>query len=62
MSIVGELQRILRQYDCRVVRNGKGSHVVWESPFNGKRMIVSRSESRHTANGVLKQAGIPARL
>jgi predicted RNA binding protein YcfA (HicA-like mRNA interferase family) len=38
---------------------GKGSHEKWRSPITGRNFIVPRSKSRHTANEVLKQAGLP---
>lgn len=53
-----ELKRILLQYGCRFERAGKGDHGIW-SPITNKRFPVdSKIKSRHTANGVLKQAGI----
>ena len=55
-----DLVLILRQHGCRLVRPGKGSHETWFSPVNGKHFTVPRStKSRHTANDVLKQAGLP---
>lgn len=54
-----ELKRILQQYGCRFERAGKGDHGIWFSPITNKRFPVdSKIKSRHTANGVLKQAGI----
>jgi predicted RNA binding protein YcfA (HicA-like mRNA interferase family) len=51
--------RILREHGCRFIRTGKGSHELWFSPINDKPFVVPRStKSRHTANDVLKQAGI----
>jgi predicted RNA binding protein YcfA (HicA-like mRNA interferase family) len=41
------------------VTGGKRSHEKWRDPANGKAIIVPRSKSRHTANEVLKQAGLP---
>ena len=41
------------------IDGGKGSHEKWRSPVNGRVFIVPRSKSRHTANEVLKQAGLP---
>lgn len=41
------------------VRGGKGSHEKWLSPAGGKTVLVARTKSRHTANEVLKQAGLP---
>ena len=55
-----ELVRILEANGCRLVRKGKGSHEIWSSPVNGRTVTVPRStKSRHTANEVLKQAGLP---
>ena len=51
---------ILRENGCLLVRTGKGSHEIWFSPVNGRHVTVPRStRSRHTANEVLKQAGLP---
>ena len=50
---------ILRENGCTRVRSGKGSHETWYSPINGENFTVPRStKSRHTANDVLKQAGL----
>ena len=38
---------------------GKGSHEKWIVPQSRRVVIVPRSKSRHTANEVLKQAGLP---
>ena len=54
------LKRLLREAGCFVVRSGKGDHEIWESPISGKRFPVdSKIASRHLANAVLKQAGLP---
>jgi predicted RNA binding protein YcfA (HicA-like mRNA interferase family) len=37
---------------------GKGSHEKWVHPTTGRVVIVPRSKSRHTANEILKQAGL----
>jgi hypothetical protein len=56
----GRLKDILIQNKCWFVRQGRGDHEVWESPISGKRFPVDNDiKSRHTANGVLKQAGLP---
>jgi predicted RNA binding protein YcfA (HicA-like mRNA interferase family) len=55
-----DLVAILRASGCQLVRSGKGSHEIWFSPINEKHLTVPRStKSRHTANEVLKQAGLP---
>ena len=54
------VRQILREHGCQFVRHGTGDHEIWESPISGKRFPVDRTiKSRHTANGILKQAGIP---
>jgi predicted RNA binding protein YcfA (HicA-like mRNA interferase family) len=51
---------ILVANGCWFVRQGKGDHEMWESPISGKRFPVDADiKSRHTANGILKQAGLP---
>jgi hypothetical protein len=58
-----ELKRLLREAGCRPVRQGKGDHEIWQSPISGKRFPVdSKILSRHLANAVLKQAGLPKRF
>ena len=55
-----DLVAILRDNGCYLVRKGKGSHEIWYSPVNNRHVTVPRStKSRHTANDVLKQAGLP---
>ncbi len=45
---------------CWLVRHGKGDHDVWESPRSGKRFTVPVNiDSRHTANKIMKDAGLP---
>ena len=53
------LVQILRAHGCRLERHGKGSHEIWFSPITNRHVSVPRStKSRHTANEVLKKAGI----
>ena len=54
-----ELVQIHRAHGCYLVRAGKGSHEIWYSPASNRNVTVPRStKSRHTANDVLKQAGL----
>lgn len=56
----GELKRLLAAAGCTIRRPGKGDHEIWFSPITGRSFPVDSSiRSRHTANGVLKQAGLP---
>jgi len=54
------LKQLLQQGGCYFERQGKGDHEIWYSPITKLRFPVdSKIKSRHTANGVLKQAGLP---
>ena len=54
------VRKILQEHGCQFVRHGRGDHEIWQSPISGKRFPVDHTiKSRHTANGILKQAGIP---
>jgi hypothetical protein len=58
-----ELKRILRDSGCTLHRQGKGDHELWWSPITGRKFVVdSKIKSRHTANAVLKQAGLPKKF
>jgi hypothetical protein len=55
-----KLKELLRANNCRFERQGKGDHEIWFSPITEVRFPVdSKIKSRHTANAVLKQAGLP---
>jgi len=53
------LKKALKKAGCRFDRQGKGDHEIWYSPISNRYFPVdSKIKSRHTANGVCKQAGI----
>jgi predicted RNA binding protein YcfA (HicA-like mRNA interferase family) len=57
------LRDVLLAHGCTFVRQGKGSHEVWQSPISNARFPVSTTvNSRLTANAILKQAGIAHRF
>jgi len=54
------LKKLLRQAGSYFERQGKGDHEIWYSPITNLRFpLDNKIKSRHTANGVLKQAGLP---
>ncbi|MCB1175835.1 MAG: type II toxin-antitoxin system HicA family toxin [Leptospiraceae bacterium] len=54
------VKKLLREAGCSVVRSGKGDHEIWQSPMTNRHFPIDHAiKSRHTANGVLKQAGLP---
>jgi predicted RNA binding protein YcfA (HicA-like mRNA interferase family) len=58
-NLYPEPARQLRKAGCTIVRQGKGSHEIWYSPTSNRRFSVPRSTVKvHTANSVLKDAGL----
>jgi len=58
-SYTPSVKEILRGHGCHFERQGNGDHEIWYSPITRRRFPVDgRILSRHTANAVLKQAGI----
>jgi hypothetical protein len=59
-SFTPQVKKLLLAQGCRFVRPGKGDHEIWFSPITGRGFVVDGEiRSRHTANGILKQAGLP---
>lgn len=54
-----DLARILKAAGWQRLSGGKGSHEKWRHPASGKTLVVPRTKSRHTANDILKDAGLP---
>lgn len=58
-SYTSRLKEILRENGCIFERPSRGDHEIWYSPITDRRFPVDHKIlSRHTANAVLKQAGI----
>lgn len=54
-----DLKKMLKNAGCYWLRPGKGDHEIWFSPITNRPFTVdSKIKSRHSANGVLKDAGI----
>ena len=54
-----DVKKILSDNDCYLVRHGKGDHDIWYSPTTKRIVVVDHKMSkRHTANGILNDAGI----
>ena len=57
------LKRLLREAVCTFERQGRGDHEIRYSPITRRKLVVDRKIlSRHTANGVLKKAGLQGKL
>ena len=58
-----KVREILMQNNCVFKRRGKGDHDIWFNPSTNRSFPVdSKIKSRHTANAILKQAGIAYRF
>ncbi|NEO86308.1 MAG: type II toxin-antitoxin system HicA family toxin [Spirulina sp. SIO3F2] len=58
-SFTPKLKRLLSQAGCVFKRQGKGDHEIWFSPITQCNFVVDQQiKSRHTANAVLRQAGL----
>jgi hypothetical protein len=54
------LRDLPRAAGCTLVRQGKGSHEIWNSPITRRNFAVPIGiPSWHTANAILRQAGLP---
>ena len=53
------VRKKLKEEGCYFVRRGKGDHDIWYSPITESNVTVDgKIKSRHTANAIMKQAGI----
>jgi predicted RNA binding protein YcfA (HicA-like mRNA interferase family) len=54
-----DLIRLLRDAGYEFKRQGRGDHEVWWNRQTGVRVTVDKKlKSKHTANGILKEAGL----
>lgn len=54
-----DIVEALKAAGCSFKRVGKGDHEIWFSPITNRSFTVDRHcMSRHTANAIMKQAGI----
>ena len=58
-SYTPKLKKILKKNGYYYLRPGKGDHEIWKNnEKNIKITVDSKIVSRHTANDILKQAGL----
>ena len=54
-----EVKERLKGAGWEFLRHGKGDHDVWHNPQTGQKVTVPvKLLSRHTANDILKDAGL----
>lgn len=62
-SYTSDVKKILSANNCVFVRKGKGDHEIWYSPLTNRNFPVDHKIlSRHTANEIMKQAGLAHRF
>ncbi len=55
-----EVREKLKEAGWEFLRHGKGDHDIWHNPGTGQKVTVPvKLLSRHTANGILRDAGLP---
>jgi predicted RNA binding protein YcfA (HicA-like mRNA interferase family) len=59
-NLYPDLTRQLRAAGWTLHRQGKGAHEIWKNADKSKSVTVPKAiRKRHTANAILKQAGLP---
>lgn len=59
-KLAREVRALLSAAGWRFLRHGKGDHEIWIEPATGTKVVLDGGmKSRHSANGVLRQAGLP---
>jgi len=61
-SYARDLKKLLTEHGWEFHRQAKGSHEIWIGPEGNKVSLPSNCKRRQTANAILKQAGIDAKL
>jgi len=57
------VRKVLSENGCVFVRRGKGDHDIWYSPITKSNFPVDgRIKSRHIANAVMRQSGVPRKF
>ena len=57
-----QIKALLVKNGFRLVRTGKGSHEIWASEKGISVTVNHVCKSRHTANSIMKAAGIDFRF
>ena len=54
-----KVRKVLKDNGYRFLRQGKGDHEIWHDPVTKNSVSVDgKIKSRHSANGIMKEAGI----
>ena len=59
-QLAKETKELLHKAGWTFLRTAKGDHEIWHHPATGRKVSIDHSmKSRHTANEILKKAGLP---
>lgn len=58
MSYTREVKKRLAEAGCAFHRQGRGDHEIWITPAGVPITVDGKIQSKHTANVVLKAAGL----
>jgi predicted RNA binding protein YcfA (HicA-like mRNA interferase family) len=59
-DFAGPVRKALREGGATFLRQGRGDHEIWTSPHSDRPFTVpTKIKSRHTANGIMRDAGLP---
>ena len=59
-SYAKALKKLLADVGWEFLRHGKGDHEIWHNPDTSQTVAIDNgSKSRHLANDLLKEAGLP---
>ena len=61
-SIYKVFSKTARAHGGAFVRMGQGSHAIWRGPNGRKASVPKTLKKRGTANAILKQLGIDAKV
>ena len=54
-----KVREILSMHGCYFLRRARGDHDMWYSPEKDRSFpVAAKIKSRHTANEIMKQAGV----
>lgn len=57
------VRQLLLEAGWERFRSAKGDHAIWWDPKSGRKVVVDgKIKSRHTANAILKRAGVARRF
>lgn len=59
-NLTPQIREILKRNGFVWFRTGKGDHEIWRHLETGKRVTVdAKVKTRHTANKIMRDAGLP---